>query len=84
MNSKTKNDGCRLAGRSRSRLLMQAQKNATAIMRKLDSIRRQLGALPSFKGKAVLMDKTIWAWNRTLTLSMNIRDEQYNQQRKVT
>jgi hypothetical protein len=63
-------------------LLRQAQKDAEAIKRKLESIAQQARTLPSFKGKSILIHKAISAWNRTMSLSVNIRDEQYNQQRR--
>jgi hypothetical protein len=76
MKTKTTND------RRGSWLLAQAQKDAEAIMGKLESIAQQARALPSFKGKSALIHKAVSAWNRTMTLSVNIRDEQYDQQRK--
>ena len=61
-------------------LLAQAQKDAVAIARKLESILNQVKNLPSFKGKAALMDKVIAAWNMTQYLNCNLgvelRDEE--------
>ena len=62
-------------------LLIAAQRDAAAITKKLESIRHQVDNLPSFKGKAALMDKAISAWNRAHTLTVNIKDELYNQRR---
>jgi hypothetical protein len=66
-----------------STLLKQAHKDAEAVKRDLDIAMRQLAKLPSFQGKAALMDRIISAWNRTSTLSVNIRDEQYDQKRGI-
>jgi hypothetical protein len=60
-------------------LLVHVQDDAAAISKKLESIRKQMNQLPSFKGKAALADKVIAVSNRMQTLRANLKDELYSQ-----